>query len=143
MTVKPIPDGYHTITPYLIVQGVRELLDFLQAVFDAEVGDCLEGEDDKVNHAEVQIGDSKMMLGEARPDWPAQPGSLYLYLPDVDSTYQKALDAGATSVMEPADQFYGDRNAGVKDAQGNVWWLATHIEDVPPEELQRRAAQRQ
>jgi PhnB protein len=90
-------------------------------------------------HAEVFIGDSAVMMGEPVGETPALPGSLYLYVEDTDSTYRRAIDAGATSLMEPANQFYGDRNAGIKDPSGNMWWIATHVEDVTPEEMARRA----
>lgn len=139
-SVKPIPDGYHTITPYLAVQGASKLLDFLKRTFDAEVVERLERPDGSLGHAEVKIGDSRLMVGE--PGDPAQvmPAMLYAYVSDVDATYQRALAAGAVSLQAPADQFYGDRNAGVQDPFGNRWWVATHKEDVSPEEMKRRAA---
>jgi PhnB protein len=95
--------------------------------------------DGTIMHAEVKIGDSIVMMGEARGDCKPMPGSLYVYVNDADATYRRALQAGATSMMEPGDQFYGDRTAGVKDPSGNQWTIATHREDVPPEELRRRA----
>jgi uncharacterized glyoxalase superfamily protein PhnB len=140
--VKPIPDGYHTVTPYLVVEGVDELIDFLKQAFDAVETERLPGPDGKVGHGEVRIGDSVVMMGEASGEWKPMPGMIYLYVNDTDATYKRALDAGATSVMEPADQFYGDRNAGVKDASGNMWWIATRKENVSPEELRRRAEAR-
>jgi PhnB protein len=100
------------------------------------------GPDGTVGHAEVRIGGSPVMMGEARGPWPAMPCAIYLYVNDTDAVYRRALAAGATSLMEPADQFYGDRNAGVKDPCGNFWWIATHKEDVSPEELQARAAKK-
>jgi PhnB protein len=109
--VKPIPDGYHTVTPYLIVEGVAELIDFLKQAFDAVEKERLPGPDGKVGHAEVRIGDSVVMMGEAGGEWKPVPGAMYLYVNDTDATYKRALEAGATSLMEPADQFYGDRNA--------------------------------
>jgi len=87
----------------------------------------------------VQIGDSVIMLAEARGEWKPMPGAIHLYVGDTDATYQRALQAGATSLMAPADQFHGDRMAGVKDPFGNVWWIVTHVEDVSPDELQKRA----
>jgi PhnB protein len=93
-------------------------------------------------HAEVRIGDSILMMGEASEEFPPMPGSFYVYVEDTDAAYQRALDAGAETLMEPADQFYGDRNAGVWDSCGNSWWIATHIEDVPEEEIGRRARER-
>jgi uncharacterized glyoxalase superfamily protein PhnB len=140
--VKPIPDGYHTVTPYLVVEGVDELIDFLKQAFDAVETERIPGPDGKVGHGEVRIGDSVVMMGEASGEWKPMPGMIYLYVNDTDATYKRALDAGATTVMEPADQFYGDRNAGVKDASGNMWWIATRKENVSPEELRKRAEAR-
>jgi uncharacterized glyoxalase superfamily protein PhnB len=141
MVVKPIPDGYHSVTPYLAVPGVARLIDFIKQAFGAEGPlEKLTREDGSVMHAEVRIGDSILMLGEPAGQFPPMPSVLYLYVEDTDAAYQRALQAGATSVMEPADQFYGDRSAGVKDPSGNMWWIATHKEDVAPEELARRAA---
>jgi PhnB protein len=140
MAVKSIPDGFHTVTPYLVVSGVSTLLEFLKQAFDAqETLSPMLRSDGRVGHAEVKIGDSIIMMGEPMGDMQPMPGSLYLYVQDTDAVYQRALQAGATSLMEPADQFYGDRSAGVKDAVGNQWWIATHQEDVPPDEMLRRA----
>ncbi len=140
MAVKPIPDGFHTVTPYLTVPGVARLIDFLKQAFDAkEVAPRFAQPDGRIMHAEVKIGDSIVMMGEPQAPWPTMPASMYLYVKDTDAAYKRALQAGATSLMEPADQFYGDRNAGVKDRSGNVWWIATHIEDVKPEEMGKRA----
>jgi uncharacterized glyoxalase superfamily protein PhnB len=90
-------------------------------------------------HAELSIGDSTVMVGEAMPQWPAKSNSLYVYVDDVDATYERALRAGATSVRAPENAFYGDRNSSVKDPFGNLWGIATHIEDVPPDEMKKRA----
>ena len=140
MTVKPIPDGFHTVTPYLIVSGVATLIDFLQQAFDAQpLLNPMMRSDGSIGHAEVKIGDSVVMMGEPMGDMQPMPGSIYLYVQDTDAVYQRALQAGATSLMEPADQFYGDRSAGVKDPAGNQWWIATHKEDVPPAEMLKRA----
>jgi len=139
MAVTPIPAGYHTITPYLVVQGVAQLMDFLKQAFDAREIMRMPLPDGTIMHAEVKIGDSTLMMGEARGEFKPMPGALYLYVADADATYTRALQAGATSTMEPADQFYGDRSAGVRDPVGNHWWIATHVEDVPPDELARRA----
>lgn len=140
MAVKPVPEGFHTVTPYLLVEGAAKLIDFMTQVLGGAEIERLNDSEGKVRHAEVRIGDSVVMIADATEKWKAMPSALYLYVPDVDQVYRAALDAGATSVMEPADQFYGDRNAGVRDASGNAWWLATHKEDVPPEEIQRRMA---
>ena len=140
MPVKPIPDGYHSITPYLIVKGATQLVDFLKRAFGAKEVHLMKGPDGGVAHGDVLIGDSHVMLGEGSGPWAPQPTSLYLYLPDCDAAYTQALAAGGTSVQEPKTQFYGDRHGAVKDPSGNTWWMATHVEDVPPEELERRAA---
>ena len=139
MSVKPIPEGYHSITPYLVVPGVAKLIDFLKQAFDAKEIHRMTTPDGMVMHAEVGIGDSRVMMGEAHGQWTAMPAMLYLYVEDCDAVYKRALEAGATSVREPADQFYGDRQGGVKDPSGNQWFIGTHIEDVAPDEMERRA----
>ncbi len=139
MPVKPIPDGYHTVTPYIVVSGVAKLIDFVKRAFGAEEKVCHTKPDGTIGHAEVKIGDSMMMMGEASGEWKPMPSAIYLYVPNTDAVYKQALKAGATSIMEPADQFYGDRSAGVKDPCGNMWWIATHVEDVPHDEMKRRA----
>ena len=139
MAVKPIPDGYHTITPYLVVQGAPKLIDFLQQAFEAQETERITQPDGTIGHAEVRIGDSVVMMAEARGEWKPMPSAMYLYVNDTDAVYQRALQAGAISTMEPANQFYGDRSAGVRDPSGNQWWIATHQEDVPPNELKKRA----
>jgi uncharacterized glyoxalase superfamily protein PhnB len=136
---KSIPEGYHTVTPHLIVQGAPKLLDFLKQAFDAKEKYSLTGPDGAIMHAEVKIGDSMVMIGEAMGEWKAMPASIALYTDNADALYKRALEAGATPIREPADQFYGDRSGGVKDPAGNHWWIATHIEDVPPDELKKRA----
>lgn len=138
MAVKPIPDGYHTITPYLVVEEADKLIEFVEKVFGGEVTFKMQDEDGKIGHAEMQIGDSKLMLAEAGEEWNPTTSLLHLYVENVDETYQKALDAGADSVKEPKDQFYGDRSASVKDAFGNFWGIARHIEDVSEEEMVKR-----
>lgn len=140
MAVKPIPDGYHTVTPALKVHGAAKLIEFLKQAFDAKEVYRLASPDGAVMHAEVKIGDSMVMLGEATDERKPMPAMIALYVEDTDAWYKRALNAGATSVREPADQFYGDRSAGVKDFAGNIWWIHTRIEDVPPEEIKKRAA---
>jgi PhnB protein len=135
----PIPKGYHTVTPVLTVHGAAKLIEFLTQAFDAKEIYRLPGPNGEVVHAEVKIGDSMVMVGEATDQWKPMPATIALYVEDTDAWYKRALQAGATSVREPSDQFYGDRSAGVKDSAGNQWWIHTHIEDVPPEELQKRA----
>ena len=139
MAVKAKPEGYHTLTPYLVVEGAGRLIDFLEEVFDAEEQERIEAPGNLIGHAELRIGDSVVMVGDARGPHKPMPGMLYIYVEDVDATFQRALAAGATQVQPPTDQFYGDRSGGVNDPCGNQWWIATHIEDVPPEELKRRA----
>lgn len=141
MAVRYIPEGYPTVSPYLVVTDVPAVIDFVERVLDGKVVERMEGPGGDVSHAEVRVGDSLLMMGPAEDESKRMPAMLHIYVPDVDAVYQRALDAGATSVREPADQFYGDRSGGVKDAEGNTWWFATHIEDVSPEELARRAAQ--
>jgi PhnB protein len=139
MPVKPIPEGYHNVTPYLTVKGANRLIEFLKRAFGAEEKERFQQPDGTIMHAELKIGDSIIMLGEANEKWEARPANLYLYVTDTDTTYRRAVETGATSVMEPSDQFYGDRNAGISDPAGNFWWIATHVEDVSREEMERRA----
>jgi len=139
MAVKPIPEGFHSVTPYLIVHEVPKLLDFLKQAFNAHEIMCMPQPDGTIMHAEVRIGDSPIMMGEAQGEHKPMPGSIYLYVDDMDAAYKRALQAGATVQMEPANQFWGDRIASVIDPVGNHWSIATHVEDVPPDELARRA----
>jgi uncharacterized glyoxalase superfamily protein PhnB len=139
MKVNPIPEGFHTVTPYLVVKGAAKLIDFLKKAFNAKEIDSFKRPDGTIMHATVQIGDSRIMLAEATEKFPPVPASLYLYVTDTDAMFHSGMEAGGTSLMEPADQFYGDRNAGVKDPTGNSWWIATHVEDVSPEEMQKRS----
>ncbi|MCB0192418.1 MAG: VOC family protein [Anaerolineae bacterium] len=141
MAVQPIPEGYHTVTPYLIVSGVPQVIDFVKEAFGAEELVRMAQGDGTIGHAEVKIGTSRVMMGEASGNFKPMPAMLHLYVEDTDAVYQSALQAGATSIMEPADQFYGDRMGAVQDAFGNQWWIATHVEDVPPEEIAKRASQ--
>jgi uncharacterized glyoxalase superfamily protein PhnB len=138
MAVKPIRDGYHTVTPYLTVEGAAQLIDFLKQAFEAQETRRTAFPDGTIMNAEVRIGDSVVMVSEARGEWNPMPSAIYLYVHDTDATYKLALQAGATSLMEPEDQFFGDRNAGVKDVCGNYWWIATHQEDISSEELAGR-----
>jgi PhnB protein len=139
MTIKPIPDGYHTATPYLTVDGAQKLIEFLKQAFDAKETFCMKGAGEKIMHAEVVIGDSVIMISDATPQWKARSSMIYLYVEDVDGVYQRAVQAGATSIREPENQFYGDRSAGVTDPVGNYWGIATRVEDVSPEELAKRS----
>ncbi|MFG3593845.1 VOC family protein [Bradyrhizobium sp. RDI18] len=140
--VKPVPKGFHTVTPYLVVDGAEKVIRFMKEAFGAEpVFEPMMRPDGKVMHAEFKIGDSIVMISDSSERAQATSTMLYLYVPNVDAVYQKALKAGATSLMEPADQFYGDRSGSVKDAAGNSWHIGTHIEDVSPTELKKRATE--
>jgi PhnB protein len=142
MPVKHIPEGYHAVTPLLSVKEAARLIDFLKAAFDAVELYRFPAEDGSVMHATIRIRDSLLMLGEAMEGFPVMPASIYLYVPDADATYKAAMDAGGESLEGPADQFWGDRVATIRDFAGNKWWIATHVEDVNSEELARRAQAR-
>jgi PhnB protein len=139
MPVKPIPESYHTVTPYLVCAGAEKVVDFMIKAFGAKSVMRTNRPDGKIAHADLLVGDSHVMLGEANEQWPPRPAGLFLYVPDADATYKKAIGAGGKSLMEPADQFHGDRMGGIEDPAGNQWWVATRIEDVSDEEIQRRA----
>ncbi len=136
--VAPVPEGYHTVTPYLVVADAEGLIAFVKAAFQAAEFSRTLRPDGTIANAGLRIGDSFVMVAQARDPWKPMPTGFYLYVPDTDATYQAALAAGGVSLMEPSDQFYGDRNAGVQDAWGNNWWIATHIEDVDEAEIQLR-----
>ena len=139
MATKSIPEGYHSITPSFCVDGAQKFINFLKEVFAAQDRFKMDGPGGKVMHAELNIGDSAVMVSDVMPQWPAKSNSLYVYVDDVDATYQRALKAGATSVRAPENAFYGDRTSSVQDPFGNMWGIATHVEDVPPDEMERRA----
>jgi uncharacterized glyoxalase superfamily protein PhnB len=139
MAVKPIPDGYHTVTPSLNVQGVAKLIGYLKAAFGAEETFLMPGPGGAILHAEVRIGDSVVMLSDAVRQAP-MPGSMFLYVTDVDTAYHRAISAGGKSLMPPANMFWGDRLCRIQDPCENVWAIATHVEDVPPDEMPSRAA---
>jgi PhnB protein len=140
MPAKPVPESYHTVTPYLTVKGANALIDFITRAFGATEAHVMRGPNGEVQHGDLMVGDSHVMVGEAGAQWPPMPAQLYLYLPDCDAVYRQAIAAGGISIQEPQTQFYGDRHGAVKDPCGNTWWIATHVEDVPPEELATRAA---
>jgi PhnB protein len=147
MAVRFQPESYHSITPYLICRNADAAIDFYKRAFGAKVTVRM-GDDKKVGHAELKIGDSIVMLADEFPERGARspqtvggsPVQLLLYVPDVDAAVKQAADAGAKITRPTADQFYGDRTAGIEDPFGHLWYLATHIEDVTPEEMKRRAA---
>jgi uncharacterized glyoxalase superfamily protein PhnB len=137
--VKPIPEGHHTVIPYIVVPGVDKLIEFAKQAFGATELHVSKRPDGTVMHAEVKIGDSIVMMGDGGETWKTFLAMLHLYMEDVDAVYRRAIQAGGKSLREPTDQIYGDRSAAVEDAFGNQWWIATHIEDVTPEEIERRA----
>ncbi len=140
MAAQPIPTGYHTVTPYLTVRGASKVIEFLKQAFGAKLShEPIRRSDGLIMHAQVIIGDSRIMIAEENEMAKATTSTLYLYVPNVDSVYQLAVKAGGAKVMEPMDMFYGDRSGGVKDPSGNSWFIATHIEDVAPQELAKRA----
>jgi uncharacterized glyoxalase superfamily protein PhnB len=140
MAVNYRPDGYHDVTASFVVDDAESVLAFATGALGARERFNMRTPDGKIGHAELEIGDSVLFLSEASSSDQGvhMPGSVNVYVQDVDAIYQKAIAAGATSLREPQDMFYGDRSAGVKDKAGNQWWLATHVEDVPPEEMDRR-----
>ena len=139
MSVNYQPSQYHSVTPYILLADVQGLIDFLGAAFNAEVVEKIATPDGTIMHAEVKIGDSIIMMGQPSPEFELSKSLIYVYTEDVNATYKQALEAGGTSMEEPKDQFYGDRIAAVKDPFGKLWWIATHIEDVSSEELDKRS----
>jgi PhnB protein len=146
MAVKPIPDGYHSVTPYLTVRGAAKAIDFYKEAFGAVEVLRMPMPDGSIAHAEVKIGDSVVMMGEENPAWGNKspqalggtPAGLMIYVPDCDAVFNRALAAGATVMKPLADQFYGDRSGTVIDPFGHAWTVATHVEDVGPAEMQKR-----
>jgi PhnB protein len=134
-----IPPDFHTVTPYIVVPGIARLLDFLEQAFDAKRREVMKREDGSIAHASVTLGDSILEMGESI-DKKSMPMTFHVYIPSVDDTYKRALTAGAKSLSEPVDQFYGERSAGLIDDWGNHWYIATYTEDLTPEELSARAA---
>jgi PhnB protein len=142
MPVKPIPEGFHTVTPYLVATGADKTIEFMKKAFGAELSfEPMMRPDGKIGHADLVIGNSHVMISEASEQHPAMPAMIHLYVPNVDAVYQRAVAAGGKSFLEPIDQFYGDRAAGVHDQSGCAWYIATHIEDVSMADLKKRAAE--
>jgi PhnB protein len=147
--VKPIPDGYQRVTPYLYVDGAREAIDFYRSILGAEERMSMPGPDGKVGHAELTIGDSVIMLADEHHDMGAlgpktvggSPVTIHVYVEDVDGVFDRAVRSGATVLRPVEDKFYGDRGGEFQDPFGHHWSIATHIEDVTPEEMQRRMGQ--
>ena len=146
-SVKPIPDGYHSVQPYLILNNAAAAIDFYIKAFGAKERMRME-KDGRIGHAEIEIGDSCVMLADEHPQigaysaahYGGSPVSLMVYVTNCDAVYKQALSAGAKSEREPTDQFYGDRMAGVVDPFGYKWYLGTHIRDVSKEEMERHMA---
>jgi len=149
MPTKPIPEGYHTLTAYLTVDDAAEAIEFYKRAFGAKERVRMDTPDGKIGHAELEIGDSLVMLADVFPQSQTRPpkelggstAGIFMYSEDVDAAVKQAVDAGATVTMEVADQFWGDRFGTVADPFGHTWSIATHVEDVPPEEMAERAKQ--
>ena len=149
MAPRPVPEGYHTVTPYLAVDDAAAAIDYYKQAFGATERVRMSTRDGRIGHAELEIGDSLVMLSDPFPDATTKPpselggtsASVFLYVEDVDAVVKQAVDAGATVTMEVADQFWGDRFGTVKDPFGHIWSVATHVEDVEPKEMERRAAE--
>jgi PhnB protein len=147
MAIKPVPDGYHSVTPYLIIKGAARAIDFYKQTFGATERMRMNGPDGQVGHAELQIGDSIVMLADEHPSMGHRspqslggtPVSLMVYVERVDDTFKRAIAAGAKEVQPVKDQFYGDRSGSFQDPFGHVWTVSTHVEDVSPEEMRRRS----
>jgi PhnB protein len=145
---RPIPKGYHSVTPYLSVQGAAAAMAFYKKAFGAKEIMRMPGPEGKIGHAEIEIGDSRIMLADEFPPMNFRsprsiggtPVNIHLYVEDVDRVVKKALANGAKSVRPVADQFYGDRSGSLEDPFGHIWHVATHVEDVPMKELKKRAA---
>jgi PhnB protein len=147
MAVKPIPDGYHAVTPYLALDNAAEAIEYYKKAFGAKERGRMDAPGGKIGHAELEIGDALVMLSDALPQFSTRPpkelggtsASVFLYVEDVDAVVKQAVDAGGTVEMEVADQFWGDRFGSITDPFGHVWAIATHVEDVSPEEMAERA----
>lgn len=138
-TVNPIREGFHTVTPYLIVQGAERLIEFMKQAFGAEEIYRSPKPDGTLGHCQVRIGDSMVELADGNEQWQPAPATLHLYVPDTDATFERAIQAGATQLFAPSDTFYGDRSGAVVDPSGNRWFIATRIENLSDEEVHRRA----
>ena len=147
MATQPIPEGYHTLTTYLTMDNAAEAIDYYKDVFGAKERIRMEAPDGKIGHAELEIGDSLLMLSDAFPGATSRPptelggttAGAFMYVEDVDGVVKRAVESGATITMEIADQFWGDRFGSITDPFGHSWSIATHVEDVPPEEIAERA----
>jgi len=137
--VKYQPEGMRTVSPYLMVDHVAQLIEFAETVFNGKLKSKLDRPDGTIMHAEIAVGDSVIMAGEPMDQYGSFPASMYIYVQDCDAIYEKAIQNGAVSIMVPTDMKHaGERYGGVKDPFGNIWWIATHIEDLTPEEQEKR-----
>ena len=147
MATKPIPDGYHTVSPYLAVEDAARAIDYYTRAFGAKEVVRMDAPGGTIGHAELAVGDSRIMLSDPFPQGSTRPpkelggtsASVFMYVEDVDAVVKRAVDAGATVTMEVADQFWGDRFGTITDPFGHVWSIATHVEDVPADEMAERA----
>jgi PhnB protein len=140
MAVKPIPEGCHTVTPYLTVPDAKKEIDFLVAAFGGVERERIHRPDGTVIHAQVLVGDSLLMIGEPPDSSKSMPMTLYHYVTGCDAVWKQAVAAGGEVINEPMDMFYGDRTGAVKDPGGNVWWIATHKEELSVAQIEERAA---
>ncbi len=138
--ISYIPEGFHTVTPYFIVPDATAFLAFLKDGLGAAEVSLFRDPGGRVMHAQARLGDSMLEFGEANAQWPAMRLSLHVYVPDTDAAFRRAVAAGAKSIRDPRTEFYGERSAGIEDPAGNIWWLATRVENVSEEEIARRAA---
>lgn len=136
--VEAIPKDYGSVTPFIIVKGVAKFLQFLTEAFDAQVRTQVPNEDGTIGHAEVLIGDSVVMMFDAKADWPSTPAFMMLYVEDCDLVHKNALKAGAEEITPLSTNAWGDRGSRVRDPFGNIWWIQTHVEDLDEEEMARR-----
>jgi uncharacterized glyoxalase superfamily protein PhnB len=141
--IQPAPEGYHTVTPWIISRDTAQLLDFVREAFGAEEIARIHNEDGTIGHAEFRIGDSVVMAFDAKEEWPDTPSFIRLYVEDGDAVYRRALEAGATSVTEMTDLFFGDRVGRVRDPQGNLWWIQARLENLELQEMEKRAVQKE
>jgi PhnB protein len=141
--VRPTPEGYYTVTPFVITRDSAKLLDFVKEAFGAQELGRVYNKDGSIGHAETRIGDSVVMMFDAKKEWPDIPSYLRLYVEDCEAVYQQALNSGAASMTRPTSMPWGDRGCRVRDPLGNIWAISTRIEDVSPEELEKRWGQKE
>ena len=141
--VRPVPEGYYTVTPWIISRDTAGLIEFVERAFGAEEIARVQDENGIIGHAEFRIGDSVVMGFDAMPQWPDTPSFLRLYVEDADAVHRRALEAGATSVTEVTHLYWGDRVGRVRDPFGNLWWIQTRVEEVDPAEMERRVGEKE